>query len=126
MQSYAEQFREKAQARRTGGGSPGRYPDHLRELALAHLAEVRKAGGMAKQAVGDLGIDASTLRGWENDSRGRSLFGGTSGALVPVVVSDARHSIPANGSAYVIRGPHGLIIECRQASDVAALVRALA
>jgi hypothetical protein len=126
MQTFADQFRLAAEARLAGKRSPGRYPNQLRDLALSHLAEVRKAGGKANQAARELGVDANTLRGWERISRQRNLPRGTVGALMPVVINDAYENVTDTRASFVVRGPHGVVIECRAASDVAALVRALA
>jgi transposase-like protein len=126
MQSYAEQFRQAAEARLAGKRSPGRYPNQLRDLALSHLAEVRRDGGKASRAARELDIDANTLRGWEKMSRQRTLHRGAVGALVPVVVNRAHESVTDAGPAFVVHGPHGLTVDCRAASDVAALVHALA
>jgi hypothetical protein len=126
MQDFAEEFRQTAQARLGGRRSPGRYPDQLRDLALSHLSQVRKAGGKANQAARELGIDANTLRGWEKTSGNRDLGQAARGSLVPVVVTEPHDDPATRGSAYRIHGPFGLCIECWSASAVAALVRALA
>ena len=126
MQTFAEQFRQAAEARLAGKRSPGRYPHQLRDLALSHLAQVRKAGGKASRAARELDIDANTLRGWEKTSRQRNPPRGAHGALVPVIVSHPHENVVDAGVAFVVRGPCGLTIECRAAPDVAALVRALA
>ncbi len=126
MQDFAEQFRQAAQARSAGRRSPGRYPDQLRDLALSHLSQVRKAGGKANQAARELGIDANTLRGWEKTSGSRDIGRAARGSLVPVVVAEAYDAPATRDSAYRIHGPFGLTIECWGASAVAALVRTLA
>ena len=119
MESIVEQFRQRASVRQAGKRLPGRYPNELRELALSHLANVRRQGGRANQAARDLGVDANTLRGWEKRSRPTKP---SSSTLLPVEISQP----VADGAApYVVVGPHGWRVECASADAVANLFAAL-
>jgi len=120
MESIVEQFRQRASARQAGRRSPGRYPNELRELALSHLAEVRRHGGRASQAARDLGVDANTLRVWEK-KRARPAQRGN-GTLLPVEVSQP---VAEAAAPYVVVGPGQLRVECATADAVANLFAAL-
>lgn len=120
MQNAAEQFREKAAARKDGRRSPGRYPQELRELALRHLAEVLQQGGRATDAARQLGVDANTIRVWEKRARGAVRNGGP---LLPVDIAGAAD---VTAVFYVVVGPHGLRVDCRSPEAVVALFRAIA
>lgn len=103
MESIVEQFRQAAPARQAGRRSPGRYPTELRELALSHLANVRRQGGRASQAARDLGVDANTLRVWEKKQPRPAR--GSNGTLLPVEVSPS--ATKAVAVPYVVVGPQG-------------------
>ncbi len=118
MVDLAEQFRRVIQSRSNGKRSPGRYTNRARDLALRYLDEVRRAGGRASQAARDLGVDTNTLRLWEK--RAASTGGGV---LLPVEVTAAGGQ---GATPYVVHGPGDLRVDCSNASDVAALFRALA
>ena len=128
MHNYAEQFRRAARRKLNGKRSPGRYPDALRELALAHLRESRKQGGTAGQAARDLGVDANTLRGWDGRARRakQRYMQAQQPAVIPVRVRDGNDNEEAPSGRFVIHIPAGLRIDCQSAEDVAALLRALA
>lgn len=130
MHNYAEQFRRAARRQLNGKRSPGRYPDALRELALAHLRESRTQGSTASQAARDLGIDANTLRGWDGRARRRGRqqsVGTTQPAVIPVRVRDGDVDEEAAGTGrFVVHGPSGVRVDCQTAADVAELFRVLA
>jgi DNA-binding transcriptional regulator YiaG len=114
-----EQFRQRASARQTGRRSPGRYPNELRELALSHLAALRRQGGRASQAARDLGVDANTLRVWEKK---QARLSKPTSTLLPVEVSQPVSEAVA---PYVVVGPRGMRVECATADAVANLFAAL-
>jgi hypothetical protein len=120
MESIVEQFRQRVSARQAGGRSVGRYPNDLRQLALTHLAEVRRRGGRASQAARDLGVDANTLRVWEKRSRSPEVDTNT---LLPVEVALPRSD--GGASPYVVIGPRDIRVECATAEAVAKLFVAL-
>ena len=123
MPSLAEEFRQSVARRREEKPRPGRYSNRLRELALEHLAAVRSEGGHASRAARELGIDANTLRAWEQASAKRVT---TSPAQLLPVMTPLLHRLPQPSAPYVIQGPAGLRIDCASADAVAALIRALA
>jgi hypothetical protein len=119
MTDYAKQFRDVVAERSKGRRGGGRYPRELREVALLHLAAVRKNGRPAANAARDLGIDPNTLRGWEKHGR---VNLDKSGFRSVKVVEPLNH----HETGYVVHGPANLRVECDNASQVAALFRALA
>jgi hypothetical protein len=119
MTDYAKQFRNVVAQRSKGRRGGGRYSRELRELALQHLRRARSKGEPAANAARDLGIDPNTLRGWERRDRPVA----SKGTFRPVRVVEHRNP---DKVGYVVFGPASLRVECDDASQVAALFRALA
>lgn len=125
MQDLAQKFKRQAAAKRNGAAY-FRYPDELRAMALEHIADVQRRGLTLESAARDLGIDTNTLRSWRRAAaaaaaskkpRSRAKANGFRNVEIAKTTGSAR---------YVVLGPSELRIECAEAEDVAALIRALA
>ena len=100
-------------------GSRLRYPEELKEAAVA-LAEERKRHGWTQSSVATaLGINDAMLSSWKGERRGARLNGGK---FRPVSVQD--EDSPQEASRALVL-PNGVRIEGLNLDELVALVREL-
>ena len=126
MQELLEQIRAELDALNIAPGKRARrYPESMREMAMAYSSAARKRGDRVGVIARDLGIDRMTLAAWEKKAASQAPKASPEprNAFEQVmVVADAP---PATSTVCVV-GPKGLRIEGLTIGQVASLIERLA
>lgn len=100
-------------------GAP-RYPQEMRDFAVAHVRSVRAAGGSLHRAAQELGLSEVTVSTWV-------LAAGERGRLRKVVVAPepAERSTAVSEASLVVTAPSGHVVSGLSVPQAAELLRAL-
>lgn len=128
-----EQLLHQFQTRRAAllaptGKRPGRYPDELRNIAIAYSKEAQAQGMPHRLAAETLGVDPATLAAWQRQKKAKAQSSPALDAppkLRRVEVVDSSDFSVATGGLCVV-GPRGLRIEGMSIEQVVVLFERLA
>jgi hypothetical protein len=126
MKELLEEFKSgRAALYAATGKRPSRYPNTLRQLAVAYSSAARSGGARPGVVARDLGIDPITLAAWEKRTEvtPKKAVRAPQPALRPVVIID---DPPESGATLCVIGPRGLRLEGATIEQVAALFQRLA
>jgi transposase len=114
MEEAARSFRERVAAFR-GARRRCRYPNGLRQEALAFVDTARRGGMSFGDAAAALGVDRSVLSSWRTGPRAPAM------RAVEVVAAP----VAPSGASIVVHGPGGIRVEGLDLAALAALMRSL-
>jgi transposase len=114
MDETARSFREHVATFR-GARRRCRYPDELRQEALAYVEAARARGGTLADAAAALGVDKSVLASWRAPRQVPAM-------RAVKVVEGPRAAV---GTGIVVHGPGGIRVEGLDLAGLATLMRSL-
>jgi transposase-like protein len=100
-------------------GAP-RYPQQMRDFAVAHARAVRAGGGSVSSAARELGISEMTLSSWLRAARGPGRL-----REVRVRPEPAGPRTPPSAPSLEVMAPSGHVVRGLSVQQAAELLRAL-